>query len=105
MDLEKHTKPATLPAYQEGTKGHEVDGSIPTKYRGSAGRHQENTVPASPLMLNCATDQRDMATLGKKQVLRVKQAETSIEMIFILIMRVEKFQVRDHARIRKHCHC
>jgi len=38
MDFERQSKPADMPADQEEMKGHEVDGSIPTKYRGSAGR-------------------------------------------------------------------
>lgn len=38
MDFERQTKPAIMPVEQDEMKGYEVDGSIPTKYRGSAGR-------------------------------------------------------------------
>lgn len=38
MDFERQTKPAIVPVEQDEMKGYEVDGSIPTKYRGSAGR-------------------------------------------------------------------
>ena len=37
MDFERQTKPTTMPVDQEDMKGYEVDGSIPAKYRGSAG--------------------------------------------------------------------
>jgi len=46
MDFERQAKPAAMPVDQEEMKGYEVDGSIPTKYRGSAGRHCE--APFSP---------------------------------------------------------
>jgi hypothetical protein len=39
MDFERQIKPAAMPVDQEDMKGYEVDGSIPTKYRGSAGRY------------------------------------------------------------------
>lgn len=38
MDFERQAKPSTMPIEQEEMKGYEVDGSIPNKYRGSAGR-------------------------------------------------------------------
>ena len=41
MDFERQAKPATMPVEQEEMKGYEVEGSIPTKYRGSAGKHLE----------------------------------------------------------------
>ena len=75
MDFERQDKPTGMPANQEGMKGYEVDGSIPNKYRGSAGRHQRRSVPTRPSILNRAADQRDMAMLGKKQVLRVRQVD------------------------------
>ena len=43
MDFERQTKPAVMPIEQEDMKGYDVDGSIPTKYRGSAGRHIQKT--------------------------------------------------------------
>jgi hypothetical protein len=46
MDFERQSKPAAMPVDQEEMKGYEVDGSIPTKYRGSAGRHRK--VPFMP---------------------------------------------------------
>lgn len=39
MDFERQANVATMPPDQEDMKGFEVDGSIPTKYRGSAGKH------------------------------------------------------------------
>ncbi|KAM0723329.1 hypothetical protein Q7P37_001531 [Cladosporium fusiforme] len=52
MDVERHTHPAAVPSDAEYMKGFEVNDSIPVKYRGTT------------------ADQRDMAMLGKKQVLR-----------------------------------
>ena len=55
----KHHEPAVVPFHdydmyvQEELKQFDVDGTVPTKYRGTA------------------ADQKDMVTLGKKQVLRV----------------------------------
>jgi hypothetical protein len=78
MDFERQTKPTIMPVDQEDMKGYEVDGSIPTKYRGSAGKCSKISVPARPLTLNRAADRRDMAMLGKKQVLRVRRVNILI---------------------------
>jgi hypothetical protein len=45
MDFERQANPATMPLDQEDMKGFDVDGSIPTKYRGSAGKNW--TLPCS----------------------------------------------------------
>ena len=61
MDPSKHHDAAVRPiSYRDGNGSEELadfkaDGSIPMKYRGTA------------------ADQRDMAVLGKKQVLRVRK--------------------------------
>jgi len=38
MDFERRARRPTIPPVQADMKGYEVDGYIPTKYRGSAGR-------------------------------------------------------------------
>lgn len=57
MDLNKGAQPAFETMNQEDLKRFEYDVSVPAKYRGTT------------------ADQRDMAMLGKKQVLRVSSCE------------------------------
>jgi hypothetical protein len=60
MDIDKHQPIVDLPVHdgydQDELKDFNVDASIPMRYRGTS------------------ADQRDMAVLGKKQVLRVRTA-------------------------------
>lgn len=53
MEFDKQAQPGTMPLEHENIKGYEGDENVPAKYRGTT------------------ADQRDMAMLGKKQVLRV----------------------------------
>lgn len=82
MDIEKHDNRGNMSYTGEEMKIFEVEGTIPTKYRGMS----EITMLISYRSLSTSTntiglpgtnaDQRDMAMLGKKQVLRVRDDKT-----------------------------
>lgn len=91
MDVERHPQAAASPSDPEYMKGFEVSKSIPAKYRGKHfGPLCMLNVSAScltNLFPGTTADQRDMAMLGKKQVLRVRHQDNDLTMPCVLIKR------------------
>lgn len=81
MDAEHKITPAVA-EYDNGYPKFEVDASVPAKYHGTA------------------ADARDMATLGKRQVLRVCAG------IVVVSTGADgipaQLQIRDHVGLREH---